>query len=71
MVIHVVASGDTLFSIASAYGVPLSLLAIDNGLSPPYRLAVGQALVVQFPSLTHTVRPGETLSAIALRYGLS
>lgn len=71
MVIHVVTPGDTLFSIASAYGVPLSLLAIDNGLSPPYRLAAGQALVVQFPSLTHTVRPGETLSAIALRYGLS
>lgn len=71
MVIHVVAPGDTLFSIASTYGVPLSLLAIDNGLSPPYSLAVGQALVVQFPRLTHTVRPGETLFAIADRYGIS
>ena len=30
MVIHVVAEGDTLFSIAQTYGVPLSLLAIDN-----------------------------------------
>ena len=71
MVIHVVAPGDTLFSISSTYGVPLSLLAIDNGLAPPYRLAVGQALVVQFPRLTHPVRPGETLSAIADRYGIS
>lgn len=71
MVIHVVAPGDTLFSIAQSYGVPLSLLAIDNGLSAPYRLAVGQALVVQFPRLTHTVRPGETLSAIAARYDIS
>ena len=71
MVIHVVAPGDTLFSIAQSYGVPFSLLAIDNGLSPPYRLAVGQALVVQFPRLTHTVRPGETLSAIAARYDIS
>ena len=63
MVIHVVAPGDTLFSIAEAYGVPFSLLAIDNGLSTPYQLAVGQALVVQFPRLAHTVRPGETTSA--------
>ena len=71
MVIHVVAQGDTLFSIAQTYGVPLSLLAIDNGLSAPYRLAVGQALVVQFPRLTHTVRPGETLFSIAAQYGIS
>lgn len=71
MVIHVVAEGDTLFSIAQTYGVPLSLLAIDNGLSAPYRLAVGQALVVQFPRLTHTVRPGETLFSIAAQYGIS
>ena len=71
MVIHVVAPGDTLFSIAEAYGVPFSLLAIDNGLSAPYRLAVGQALVVQFPRLAHTVRPGETTSAIAAQYGIS
>ena len=71
MVIHVVAPGDTLVSISSTYGVPLSLLAIDNGLSPPYRLAVGQALVIQFSKLTHTVRSGETLSAIASQYGIS
>ena len=71
MVIHVVAPGCTLFSIAEAYGVPFSLLAIDNGLSAPYRLAVGQALVVQFPRLAHTVRPGETTSAIAAQYGIS
>ena len=71
MVIHVVAPGDTLFSIAEAYGVPFSLLAIDNGLSAPYQLAVGQALVVQFPRLAHTVRPGEPTSAIAAQYGIS
>ena len=71
MVIHVVAPGDTLFSSAEAYGVPFSLLAIDTGLSAPYQLAVGQALVVQFPRLAHTVRPGETTSAIAAQYGIS
>lgn len=34
------------------------------------RLAVGQALVVQFPTQTHTVQPGETLASIAAAYQL-
>lgn len=32
---------------------------------------MGQALVIQFSKLTHTVRSGETLSAIASQYGIS
>ncbi len=36
----------------------------------PY-LAVGQTLLVRFPRLVHAVQPGETLYAIADRYGTS
>ena len=68
MVIHVVQSGETAYSIARGYGVPLSLLARDNGLTDPTRLAVGQALVVRFPQLLHTVQRGETLFSISRRY---
>lgn len=71
MEIHVVSPGDTLFSIARQYQVPASQIALDNGLRGQARLAVGQALVIQFPSQTHVVRPGETLSAIGRQYGLS
>lgn len=71
MEIHVVSPGDTLFSIARQYQVPASQIALDNGLRGQARLAVGQALAIQFPSQTHVVRPGETLSAIGRQYGLS
>lgn len=71
MLIHVVRPGESAYSIALAYGIPMSQLVLDNGLESSGRLAVGQALVVQFPLQTHTVQPGETASSIAASYGLS
>ena len=71
MVIHVVRPGESLSSDAREYGVPLSQLAVDNGLQNDPRLVVGQALVVQFPQQVHTVQPGESLSSIARQYGMS
>ena len=71
MVIHVVRPGESLSSVAREYGVPLSQLAVDNGLQNEPRLVVGQALVVQFPQQVHTVQPGESLSSIARQYGMS
>lgn len=68
MIIHVVKPGETAFSIANFYGVnPLKLIS-DNGLQTPSRLAVGQALVVQFPTVTHLVGAGESLWSIAQEY---
>ena len=71
MVIHVVRPGESAYSIALAYGIPMSQLVLDNGLESSGRLAVGQALVVQFPTQTHTVQAGETAASIAAAYGLS
>ena len=71
MDIHVVRPGDTLYSIAQEYGVPVSQLQNDNQLTNPARLVVGQTLVVRFPQQVHTVQAGQTLSSIAQLYGLS
>ena len=68
MVIHVVQPGDTLYALALQYSVPMSQIAVDNGLEAPEHLVVGQALVIRFPQVTHTVQPGETLSAVARQY---
>lgn len=46
MEIYVVKSGDTLANIAASYGVTEEKLIYDNQLIYPYRLAVGQALLV-------------------------
>lgn len=71
MVIHVVAPGESLYSIAQYYGVPYSQLLYDNQPPDPNRLAVGQTLVIRFPRQVHTVQAGQSLSSIARQYGLT
>lgn len=46
MQIYVVNSGDTLETIAAEFGVGMQTLAYANQILPPYRLAVGQALLI-------------------------
>ncbi len=61
--------GDTLSTIAERLGVPYRDLAGWNSLRSPYRLSIGQALVVYGAAaprrLTYTVKRGNTLRAIA------
>lgn len=44
--IYVVASGDTLSSIASRFGVSVQAIISANGLSDPNTLSIGQRLVI-------------------------
>ena len=69
MDIHVVTRGDTLYSISRAYGIAPGLIARTNGLREPYRLAVGQSLLLLRPLLTYTVRTGDSLYSIAAQFG--
>lgn len=71
MKIHVVQAGESVWSIASDYGVDPDRLAADNEVPPSGALAVGQTLVVRFPRQVHIVRSGETLTSIAAAYGTS
>jgi spore germination protein len=61
--------GETVTGIAREYGVSSQKVITDNGLENQNRLAVGQALLIQFPETVHTVRPGDTLYTIAQQYG--
>src|SRR5262249_18711210 len=67
---HVVATGETLTGIANRAGVPLVVIAEANGLAQPYRIRIGQTLVIP-RQRTHTVASGETGFAIAYKYGVS
>jgi lipoprotein NlpD len=49
--IHVVARGDTLYSIAWTYNLDVRSLALANNLSAPYTIFPGQRLQVQETSL--------------------
>lgn len=69
MVIHTVAPGDTIYTIAQQYGVPPARIISDNMLTDPANLVVGQTLVILYYNQVHIVRPGDTLFTIASAYG--
>ncbi len=97
---HVVASGESLSSVAAADGLSVDQLAAANGLSPGTQLTAGSRLAIPPQSAApsssssnstptesstaaapstgtgsgsggYVVAPGDTLSAIAARYGMS
>lgn len=71
MSLYTVKSGDSLYSIAEAYGSVPALIAEWNGLLPPYPLAVGQSLLILSPVQTHTVMRGDTVFSVCSRYGIT
>ncbi len=69
---HVVAAGETIHSIADRYQISISELVSAN----PQLITVGNKLNIpgqipspSGPSKTYTVKAGDTLYAIALKYG--
>ena len=77
---YTVRAGDTLSGIAARYGTTWQRLQQLNGLADPNRIYVGQVLKVTGSAhaaapapaaRTYTVRPGDTLSGIAAKYGTS
>ena len=69
MLIHTVGPGQTVFSIAGEYSVPISVVVNANALTPPYALVQGQALVILFPEQLYTVQPGDTVTSVAAAQG--
>lgn len=83
--VHIVAPGDTLSQIAESYDTTVEELSRLNGLSSSQLISIGQRLVlpeiVTPPEtgpkslasgriVSYTVQANDTLSSIALRYGL-
>jgi membrane-bound lytic murein transglycosylase D len=78
-VVHRVASGESLWSISRRYGVSMDALRAWNGLGTRPVLQVGQSIVIRTGGeavsvsgapRVHVVRRGDTLGAIARRYGV-
>lgn len=76
---HVVTAGDSFETIANKYGVTVrelvsanpQLLKTGEQLTVPVAVAIPAENDDQSPSTrrTHTVKPGETLTSIAIKYG--
>jgi LysM repeat protein len=72
-IVHVVHRGETLYSISRRYGVNMWTIARANGITNPNRIYVGQRLTIPSgrPAGTiHIVQRGQTLTWIALYYGV-
>ncbi len=64
---HTVVRGNTVYSIARLYGVPVRSIIETNGLQPPYLLKVGDRL--RLPTRrTHRVTQGDTVYSISRVY---
>jgi LysM repeat protein len=78
---HIVQRGENLFRIAMRYGTTAQALATINHITNPNRIYEGQRLVLSeytgtalpatVPGHSYVVQRGDTLSAIALRSGIS
>lgn len=67
--IHIVRPGDTLSTIAAAYGVDIASLQQANTTVNPDVLQVGQPLQIPIAlGEVHYTVPGDTLLALAIRY---
>lgn len=79
---HTVRAGDTLWDLARTYGVSIEAIQQENGLQGQV-IRAGQELrirgeasdagnsVAEATSVDHIVKSGDTLSAIAQKYGSS
>lgn len=71
LTIYVVKSGDSIFSIARAYGVTPDSIISANQLVNPSQLVVGQALVIPTGERAYTVKSGDTVYSIARANNIS
>ena len=69
MIIHVVQPGETIKSISDYYKIPVDRLILENGITNPGNLAIGQTIVIVQPETLYAVQPGDTLESIAEQHG--
>ena len=61
--------GDTLFILSKRYQVSARTIIEANQMLPPYRLLVGEELLIPKPKI-HTITKGESLYKVSRKYGL-
>lgn len=71
MQIHVVTPGQSIYGIAQAYNTTPDQIISANEIRTPNQLVVGQALVIPITGSYYFVQPGDTLTTISRKVGVS
>lgn len=71
LIIYTVKAGDSVYKLATSYGITTNDIVYANQLSNPDRLAIGQALIIPVDYFEYTVKRGDSLYLIARRYNTS
>lgn len=75
---YTVRTGDTLLALAARFGTTVRAIALQNRILNPSRIFIGQPLTIcpgfvapppRRKVILYVVKPGDTLTAIALRFG--
>ncbi len=70
--IHKVHAGETLWDIATAYGITIDTILSANDFKDPNRISIGQELqILSVQGVLHKVVSGESLWEIAERYEIT
>ena len=69
--IHVVTPGESLWTIAQAYGTSIQVIVQANQIPEPGQLVVGQALVIPIFGNFYTVQPGDSLWSIGQKFNMN
>ncbi|HSH01384.1 MAG TPA: LysM peptidoglycan-binding domain-containing protein [Anaerolineae bacterium] len=74
--IYQIQQGDTLFSIATRYGLTVNDLVVANRIANPNNIVPGETIIIPVnptsasDEIVHIVRAGETIFSIAQLYGV-
>lgn len=72
MIIHTVQPGETVYSIASKYGVSDALTIVNNGLEGiTNALPPGLGLVILIPEVTYTVNENDSTRSVASKFDIT
>jgi murein DD-endopeptidase MepM/ murein hydrolase activator NlpD len=71
IIIHLVAEGETLSSIAARYGLQVTTIMWENDLTEKSKLKPGQELkILPLDGIRHKVARGETIYSVGKKYSL-
>ena len=71
---YTVVAGDTLYTITRNYNTTISNTLKFNNIPNPNYIMIGQKIILPLSppeAIIYTVKPGDTLYRIALKYGTS